>query len=204
MSRKASLSLGLIVRFRVTDKRIQKSNRALLDASFQVLLLNPHASLSEIASQAGVGRATLYRHFPSRDDLLTAIAVESLQLVKSAISPVMIGDLHGVTAIHKVIESLLPLADRFHFLQMVWTLVEFDQQVLKLYEEQMNVIKKMIIQGQEKGELNPELTPDWIVSVLDSMLYSASWMLANDMMSKTQIEQQLIQTLLKGIQSNEV
>ena len=84
---------------------------------------------------------------------------------------------------------------------MVWTLVELDQAFIELYEKLMGTIKQWIIQGQTKGELNSDLTPDWIVSVLDSMLYSASWMLSQKMMSHEQIEQQLIQTLFKGIQA---
>jgi AcrR family transcriptional regulator len=36
------------------------------------------ASLDEIANRAGVGRGTLYRHFPTRDDLITAVFLERL------------------------------------------------------------------------------------------------------------------------------
>jgi AcrR family transcriptional regulator len=34
------------------------------------------ASLDEIAKRAGVGSGTLYRHFPTRDDLITAVFLE--------------------------------------------------------------------------------------------------------------------------------
>ena len=185
----------------MTDLRIQKSTRALLDASFKVLLHNPHASLSEIASQASVGRATLYRHFPTREKLITAIAVESLELVQAAMMPVLNEGCLNESAIRKMIAVFLPLADRFHFLQMVWTLIELDKTVVALYEKQMSALKVWIVQGQNLSEIDPSLTPDWIVAVLDSMLYSASWMLAQEMMSKEQIEKQLIHTLLNGIKS---
>jgi AcrR family transcriptional regulator len=36
------------------------------------------ASLDEIAKRAGVGSGTLYRHFPSRDDLITAVFLERM------------------------------------------------------------------------------------------------------------------------------
>ncbi|MGW3498898.1 TetR/AcrR family transcriptional regulator [Streptomyces sp. NPDC001020] len=37
-----------------------------------------HTSLDDIAKQAGVGNATLYRHFPTREGLLEAVLRESL------------------------------------------------------------------------------------------------------------------------------
>ena len=42
-------------------------------------------SLEEIARRAGVGIGTLYRHFPTRQDLLEAVYVEELEsLARSA------------------------------------------------------------------------------------------------------------------------
>ncbi|MEV4003546.1 helix-turn-helix domain-containing protein [Actinomadura sp. NPDC049753] len=38
----------------------------------------PGAPLDEIAKRAGVGNATLYRHFPTRDDLLAAVYADEV------------------------------------------------------------------------------------------------------------------------------
>ncbi|MGI5201470.1 TetR/AcrR family transcriptional regulator [Spirillospora sp. CA-108201] len=38
----------------------------------------PGAPLDEIAKRAGVGNATLYRHFPARDDLLAAVYADEV------------------------------------------------------------------------------------------------------------------------------
>ena len=49
---------------------------ALVAAADEIFTAHgPGASLDEIARRAGVGNATLYRHFPDRRDLLVAVCV---------------------------------------------------------------------------------------------------------------------------------
>lgn len=47
----------------------------ILDAAIASLSRNADASVSEIAQAAGVGRVTLYGHFPTRDALIEAALV---------------------------------------------------------------------------------------------------------------------------------
>jgi AcrR family transcriptional regulator len=56
-------------------RRDARANRAkLVSAARQAYSSGAHEpSLDEIASKAGVGIATLHRHFPKRDDLVTAV-----------------------------------------------------------------------------------------------------------------------------------
>src|SRR5689334_7457581 len=43
-----------------------------------------NASLEEIARRAGVGIGTLYRHFPTRPDLIQAVYVEEVEALAQA------------------------------------------------------------------------------------------------------------------------
>jgi AcrR family transcriptional regulator len=47
--------------------------RRILDAGREVLQENPQASAEDVARAAGLGVATLYRRFPTREDLLRAV-----------------------------------------------------------------------------------------------------------------------------------
>jgi AcrR family transcriptional regulator len=53
---------------------------ALLAAADELFTTNgPDVALDEIARRAGVGNATLYRHFPDRRDLLVAVCVSEVK-----------------------------------------------------------------------------------------------------------------------------
>ena len=50
----------------------RRNRQAILDAALEAFTDSPDASLNAIAKRAGVGNATLYRHFPSREALVLA------------------------------------------------------------------------------------------------------------------------------------
>jgi AcrR family transcriptional regulator len=45
---------------------------AIIEAARELFLENPLVPLNDVAKRAGVGAGTLYRHFPSREDLILA------------------------------------------------------------------------------------------------------------------------------------
>jgi AcrR family transcriptional regulator len=71
------------------SKDVQRSdarqNRdAILAAALAALTESPDASLNAIARQAGVGNATLYRHFPTREALVLATYQQEVETLVEA------------------------------------------------------------------------------------------------------------------------
>lgn len=52
----------------------RRNRQLILDAAAATLLHDPGASISDVAEQAGLTRATVYRHYADRDALLQALA----------------------------------------------------------------------------------------------------------------------------------
>lgn len=67
------------------DPRVRRSRAAILDATLAVLGRDGMAGLSieGIAAEAGVGKATIYRHWPQREDLI----VDAFETLKPALEP---------------------------------------------------------------------------------------------------------------------
>jgi AcrR family transcriptional regulator len=51
----------------------RRNEAAIAEAAMRVLAQQPQASMAEIAEASGLGRATLYRHFRNRSELVHAI-----------------------------------------------------------------------------------------------------------------------------------
>ena len=57
---------------------VLRNRRALLQAAHELFAAGRDVPMYEVARRAGVGQATLYRHFPDRLSLLAALAEEAL------------------------------------------------------------------------------------------------------------------------------
>ena len=72
-------SPGLTRRRRRADAA--RNAERIMRAASQVLRTEPDASIEDIAEAAGVSRATVYRHFKNRDDLVRLVREQSGALV---------------------------------------------------------------------------------------------------------------------------
>jgi AcrR family transcriptional regulator len=61
-----------------TRRDAQRSREAILTAARELLTADADASFAEIAHVAGLGQATVYRHFADRQALLVALAERTL------------------------------------------------------------------------------------------------------------------------------
>ena len=58
----------------------------ILDAALDALASDPEASMAEIARRAGVVRATIYVHFPTRESLIEAVTERAIAEVTQAMA----------------------------------------------------------------------------------------------------------------------
>src|SRR6266540_3951440 len=56
----------------------ERSVARILDAAVDALASDPEASMAEVARRAGVVRATIYVHFPTREALIEAVTARAI------------------------------------------------------------------------------------------------------------------------------
>lgn len=86
---------------------------AILETAAHLLADRPEASMNELAAAAGVGRATLYRYFPTREALLAALASEAHQELVTRITDASLDRAPVPEALQRLLRVLLTVGDRY-------------------------------------------------------------------------------------------
>ena len=91
----------------------RRSIAAVIDAAREVLAENPGADMQTIAARAGVNRATVYRHFPSREQLLHSVYLEYVELFTVIVESLDPDATDTVGELRRVTLELLELVDHW-------------------------------------------------------------------------------------------
>lgn len=155
-----------------TRADVLRNRAALLDAAADVLASAPEASLAEVATRAGLTRATLYRHFESREALLSAIQEEVLRRASEVLAGLDLTGCDTREGIRRAAAELVPLGLRFRILLTVGA--SGDPAFLAAREQVLAPLWAVLDRGVEAGELSATANPAWLRAVLAGLLMTAA------------------------------
>lgn len=180
----------------MTKKRTA-ARAALLDTATVLLAENPGASFIEVAEAAGVGRATLYRHFPTREDLLRELCREAIEATDQAVAPLVDQAGSAADLLRLIIVALLPLSDRYHFLSR-YPDIE-DEAIRASLRRQTEQTIALIEQAQTEGDIAADLPASWVAQVFDHLLYAAGVSIAEGRLEQEAAAEMVFRTLMRGV-----
>lgn len=157
---------------RSTGRRDANQNRrALLEASARVLATDPAASMDEIAAQAGLGRATVYRHVAGRDELVQEVAEAALASAARAVQSAVPDDGPALDALRRVLTALVREGAEHRPLLLLG--IARDAQFAARRAEVLAPIAGIVARGAAAGDVRSDLPPAWALSALLTMLQTA-------------------------------
>ena len=156
---------------------------------------NPAASLSEVAARAGVGRATLHRHYPARSDLVRALALEALDATDEACA----GLEHAASAeaaLRLMFEALAPLGPEYAFLARC----EIDDaEIARRYAEQVESLRGLVTWLRTDGLVAPSVATSWAMALIDHLIWMAWSLVASGEIAPRDASKLATRTVLQGL-----
>ncbi len=191
---RAPASGGAAARGRRADA--VRNQAAIAEAAMRVLAEQPGASMSEIAEASGLGRATLYRHFRSRAELVVAIQQQALAAAGEAIAACGLDNLPPRAALECAIRALVGVGDRYRVLARE---VSPDPRRLERQQSVAGPLLAAIQRGHEQGDLRRDLPAPWVLASMGNLLTLALREIGAGRLTPDQAARMVATTLLRGV-----
>jgi AcrR family transcriptional regulator len=176
----------------------RRNRDAILAAALEALTESPDASLNAIAKRAGVANATLYRHFPTRADLVLATYEREVgRLVDAA--DVLLRKQAPIDALQSWVEQLAGYAVTKHGLADALrkaTSPGNDLTSTETYDAIVGALDRLLQANISAGNLRPDLDAEDVILALAGL-----WQLDPASEWKRQA-QRIYEIVLSGVQQS--
>jgi TetR/AcrR family transcriptional regulator, mexCD-oprJ operon repressor len=146
---------------------------AILDAAARCFSANSNVSMTEIAQAAGVGRVTLYAHFPSREVLLGELMERNVANATTALDSADLDHGPADQALSRLLRNSWQLLDRQH--SLVGALLRHlpGDEVRKHHDPILRRIENLIARGRSEGTVRTDLPLHWLVTTVFTLTHAA-------------------------------
>jgi AcrR family transcriptional regulator len=149
----------------------------IVEVAGRLLAEHPQLSMADVATAAGVSRATVYRHFATREALIDAIRRQ---------------------AVGRAAVQWLDVARRYSFAQLAGQPGSDEARATqrRIFREPLT---RLIERGQAAGEFSAQHSPAWAVQVFGALLLAAVRAVQDGTLPEDEAAGALLDTLLKGL-----
>ncbi|WP_327306796.1 TetR/AcrR family transcriptional regulator [Streptomyces sp. NBC_01298] len=192
----------------------ERNTAAIVDAGLDCFLADPQASMAAIARAAGVSRVTLYSHFPTREALLDAALDRAVGEAAATLEG--LGGEEGATgggaagggpageggveeALGVLIRGSWRVLDRHSAVFAAVSAALPPERLRERHDRILAPVRRVIGRGRESGELRADLSADWLVTVVYSLVHAAAAEVQAGRMTPAEAPEILTATVLAAV-----
>jgi AcrR family transcriptional regulator len=177
-----------------------RSIARILDAAVDALAGDPEASMAEIARRAGVVRATIYVHFPTRDALIDAVTQRAIAEATAAIEAAEPQRGDPADALRRVVATAWRSLERYHALVAINSRLP-QAELHARHRPVLAILEPLIKRGQRDGSFRPDVPPTWHLSMVMALIHAASTELRAGRVPDEHAESALTVTILGAVRA---
>ncbi|KRF00864.1 hypothetical protein ASG88_10620 [Nocardioides sp. Soil777] len=170
----------------------------ILDAALEALAIDSEASMAEIARRAGVVRATVYVHFPTRESLIEAVTEHTVLEVTRAVTAAGPDRGDPADALRRVLAAAWRELGRSHALVQI-NARQSPPDLHRLHRPVFEILEPLIERGQRSGAFRSDVPAAWHLSVVMAIVHTASNELTTGLLPPHTLESALMTTVLGAV-----
>jgi AcrR family transcriptional regulator len=151
----------------------ERSVARIEEAAIDAIAADPDVSMAEIARRAGVVRATIYVHFPTRESLIDAITERALAEAAQHVAAAGPDRGDAADALGRVVAAAWGALGRFHALVAINVRLP-PAELRRRHEALMALLEPLVERGQRDGTFRADVPPGWHLSMVLALVHAAS------------------------------
>ena len=177
----------------------ERSISSIINAALEALASDPDVSMAEIARRAGVVRATIYMHFPTRESLLDAVMEYAVGQVAEATREAEPTRGEPQEALERVLGATwLKLSD-FQALLAINTGRLSAKELHRRHQPVMTLFVPLIERGQKKGIFRSDLPVSWHLAMIRAIAHAASAEVRSGRITEAEAQPAMLSTVMNAI-----
>jgi AcrR family transcriptional regulator len=177
----------------------ERSIARILDAAVDALSTDPDASMTAIARRAGVVRATIYVHFPTREALLEAVTHRAIAEVARLIEAAEPHRGDPADALARVVAASWRTLGRYHALVAINTQQHGHTELRERHSPVLATLQPLIERGQADGTFRADTAAAWHLTMVMALMHAASSELGAGSITEAEAEPALVATILGAV-----
>jgi len=147
----------------------QRIADAIVEAAARTLARGgDRASMHDVATEAGVARATLYRYFPSRQALVEEVGRLAASDAGTRLLSARLGEVSVEEGVARAVRALVEVGDLF--IVLARERVRPDPEV---FERSLGTpLRSLVERGQEMGSIRDDVPSSWLTESLVGLVVS--------------------------------
>ncbi|UBU16409.1 TetR/AcrR family transcriptional regulator [Nonomuraea gerenzanensis] len=174
----------------------ERNIAAILAAATRLLSSDPAASVAAIAKAAGVGRVTLYGHFPSREALVEAVLNHVIGAADAALEDPALETVPAPEAMAALLRSSWEILDQHRRLFVAADRTMATERIRQHHDRPLRRVERLIERGRRNGDFRTDLPLSWLVSMFFSLVHGAAQEREAGRLAPEDVERVLITSML--------
>ncbi|NUP02221.1 MAG: TetR/AcrR family transcriptional regulator [Nonomuraea sp.] len=174
----------------------ERNIASILEAGTRLLSDDPGASVADIAKAAGVGRVTLYGHFPSREALVDAVLDHAVGMADAVLEDESLDTAPAPEAMAGLLRTSWELLDRHRRLFLAADRVLPTERIRQHHDRPLRRVERLIARGRDEGDFRTDLPLEWLVTTFFAIIHSAAQEREAGRLPADEVEPVLIRTML--------
>jgi AcrR family transcriptional regulator len=148
----------------------ERNRRLVIETGVELLSDDPDSSMQDVADASGIGRTTIYRHFPNRESLLEAVTAAIVATAREEITAA-VADPDPERAIRSLGAASIDLALRYGRLFATRDGESATYEAFK--EDETSPARRFLASARERGAIRADMPIDWLRSIIQAVTFTA-------------------------------